>query len=87
MFRVELIVRPKSGVRDPQGDAVEESLRSLSYDGFQARHVKVHHVGRVLSLDLDAKSEADARRIVDEMCKRLLVNPNLETYSIDIKGT
>jgi phosphoribosylformylglycinamidine synthase subunit PurS len=77
MFRIDLTVRPKPGVRDPQGDAVEEALRGLGY-----KDLKVHAVGRTLRLDVDAKNEADAKKLADDMCKRLLVNPNLETYEV-----
>jgi phosphoribosylformylglycinamidine synthase subunit PurS len=80
MFRVDLIVRPKPGVRDPQGDAVEEALKGLGYNG-----LKVHSVGRTLRMDVEAKSEADAKKVADDMCKRLLVNPNLETYELVVE--
>ena len=81
MYKVQLIVRPRDGVRDPQGDAVEEALNALGYN-----QVKVHGVGRCLRLDVQAPSEAAARQITDDMCKRLLVNPNLETYDIHIES-
>ncbi|MEE8410674.1 MAG: phosphoribosylformylglycinamidine synthase subunit PurS [Myxococcota bacterium] len=79
MFKVELIVRPRAGVRDPQGNAVEESLRSIGFDG-----MNVHCVGRYLRMDLDAESEEAAKKIAEEMCRRLLVNPSLETYDLTI---
>lgn len=79
MYKVQLIVRPKTGVRDPQGDAVEEALGGVGYQG-----IKVHCVGRYLSMDVEAKSEDDAKRLVDDMCKRMLVNPNLETYQVEV---
>lgn len=80
MFRVQLNVSPKPGIRDPQGDAVAESLRGLGYKGF-----RVHHVGRTLSFDLEGASEAAVRETVDDMCRRLLVNPNLETYEVAVE--
>ncbi len=81
MFKVQLIVRPRDGVRDPQGDAVEESLRSLGYEG-----VAVQSVGRYLRMKLDAASASEARAVAQDMCKRLLVNPNLETYDLTIES-
>ena len=81
MFKVELIVRPRDGVRDPQGDAVEESLRGLGYEG-----VAVQSVGRYLRMKLNAASESEARATAHDMCKRLLVNPNLETYDLSIES-
>jgi phosphoribosylformylglycinamidine synthase PurS subunit len=78
-YKVELVVRPRTGVRDPQGDAVEEALRGVGYHA-----LKVHCVGRFLRFDLQADSVEEAQTITDEMCKRLLVNPNLETYDVNI---
>lgn len=80
MFRIELIVRPREGVRDPQADAVQDVLRRLGYDS-----LNVQCVGRYLQLDLEADSEVAARTAADDMCKRLLVNPNLETYELNVK--
>ncbi len=80
MFRVDLTVRPRPGVRDPQGEAVEEALGGLGFTGH-----KVHSVGRVLRLDVQADSAERAKAQVEEMCRRLLVNPNLETYEIEVE--
>jgi phosphoribosylformylglycinamidine synthase len=82
MFLVDLIVKPRSGVRDPQGEAVGEALHGLGYppDSFA-----VHCVGRYLHMEIDAPTEEEARRVADDMCKRLLVNPNLETYDITLQ--
>ena len=51
-YEVELAVKPRTGVRDPQGTAVEEALRGMGYDDLH-----VHCVGRTLYLDLKAESE------------------------------
>ncbi len=80
MFRVELVVKPRKGVRDPQGEAVEEALRGIGYGDF-----RVHCVGRTLHMEIAAPDEGEARRLVDDMCKRLLVNPSLETYELEIE--
>jgi phosphoribosylformylglycinamidine synthase len=80
VFRVDLTVRPRAGVRDPQGEAVDEALKGLGFAGH-----KVHSVGRVLRLDVAADTSEKARVQVEEMCKRLLVNPNLETYEIEVE--
>lgn len=80
-FRVDLIVRPKTGVADPQGDAVQEALGGLDYSGF-----RVVSVGRCLRMEVDAESEAEARATVEDMCRRLLVNPNLETFELEVSG-
>jgi len=80
MHQVDLIVRPRAGVRDPQGEAVEEALRGIGYD-----RLKVHGVGRTLRMELDTRSEAEAKAMAEDMCKKLLVNPNLETYELHIE--
>ncbi|MBC7793348.1 MAG: phosphoribosylformylglycinamidine synthase subunit PurS [Clostridia bacterium] len=79
IFKVELIVKPRPGVRDPQGEAVEGALH-----GIEATAVKVHHVGRYLAMDVTAASADEARKVIDDLCKRLLVNPNLETYTAQV---
>ena len=80
MFKIDLIVRPRDVVRDPQSDAVQEALEGIGCQG-----LKVQSVGRFLQLELDAESEDDARNQVEDMCKRLLVNPNLETFDITVE--
>ena len=73
-----MLVRPKDGILDPQGEAVRGGLDHL---GFAVREARV---GRVIDLDVDAASEADARRAVEEMCRRLLANPLIESFEIEI---
>ncbi len=80
MFSVTLIVKPKPGVRDPQGAAVQEALSGLGYS-----QIAVHSVGRVLNFDLAAENEPAARKMIDDMCQRVLVNPNLETFEVSLK--
>jgi phosphoribosylformylglycinamidine synthase subunit PurS len=70
-MRVHVLIRPKQGILDPQGQAVEQALHALGFEG--ARNV---HVGRLVELDVD-----DPRQ-VPEMCERLLANPLIEEYEI-----
>ena len=79
MFRVELAVRPRPGVKDPQAEAVQESLARLGHD-----EVSVDAVGRLLSLTIDCDSADEAERVVSDLCDQLLVNPSLETYSVSV---
>jgi phosphoribosylformylglycinamidine synthase subunit PurS len=69
--RVRVLVRPKAGILDPQGQAVEGALPALGFEG-----VRNVHVGRLIELDVD-----DPAR-VPEMCERLLANPLIEDYEI-----
>ena len=71
MPRVRVLVRPKEGILDPQGVAVERALPSLGFDG-----VSNVHIGRLIELDVDDASQVDA------MCQKLLANPLIEDYEI-----
>lgn len=79
MFRVELAVRPRPGVKDPQAEAVQESLTRLGHGG-----VNVDAVGRLLSLTIECDTAEEAERITADLCDQLLVNPSLETYSVSV---
>jgi phosphoribosylformylglycinamidine synthase len=69
--RARVLIRPKAGILDPQGQAVERALPALGFEGVS--HV---HVGRLVELDVD-----DPARL-PEMCERLLANPLIEDYEI-----
>jgi phosphoribosylformylglycinamidine synthase subunit PurS len=69
--RARVLVRPKAGILDPQGQAVERALPALGFDG-----VRNVHVGRLIELDVE-----DASRL-PEMCEKLLANPLIEDYEI-----
>ena len=66
-----MLIRPKEGILDPQGQAVERALPALGFDG-----VANVHVGRLVELDVE-----DAAK-VPEMCERLLANPLIEDYEV-----
>jgi len=69
--RVRVLIRPKAGILDAQGQTVERALPALGFEG-----VSNVHVGRLVELD----AEDPAR--VAEMCERLLANPLIEDYEI-----
>jgi len=71
-MRARVLIRPKAGILDPQGQAVEKALPALGFEGVQNVHV-----GRLIELDVE-----DAGRI-PEMCERLLANPLIEDYEIE----
>ena len=82
-WRVEVVVMPKDGVSDPQGEAVRGGLGMLGHAG--VRRVRV---GRHLELDVDAATEQDARAAVTRMAEQLLANPVIEQYAISsVTGT
>jgi phosphoribosylformylglycinamidine synthase subunit PurS len=70
-MRVRVLIRPKAGILDPQGQAVERALPALGFTG--AANV---HVGRLVELDVK-----DAAQL-PSMCERLLTNPLIEDYEI-----
>jgi phosphoribosylformylglycinamidine synthase len=73
-----VLVRPKAGILDPQGEAVEGSLRSLGFP------VRAARVGRVVDLELETTDHAEARALVERMCAELLANPLIESVEIDL---
>jgi phosphoribosylformylglycinamidine synthase subunit PurS len=77
-MRATVLVRPKQGILDPQGQAVESSLRELGFSVGAAR------VGRVVDLEVDEGDRASARQAVERMCQQLLANPLIETYEIEL---
>ena len=77
-MRATVLVRPKAGILDPQGEAVESSLRQLGFLVDEAR------VGRVIDLDVDAATADEARGETERMCERLLANPLIESYEIEV---
>jgi phosphoribosylformylglycinamidine synthase subunit PurS len=77
-MKVSVLVRPKPGILDPQGEAVENSLRHLGFS------VEAARVGRLVDLDVEATNETEAREQVEKMCAELLANPLIESYEIEL---
>ena len=75
-----MLVRPKPGILDPQGQAVESSLRHLGFEVAEAR------VGRLVDVELATDDRVEAREQLERMCERLLMNPLIESYSIAFDG-
>ncbi len=72
-MKARVLIRPKEGILDPQGQTVERALPALGFEG--ASHVRV---GRLVELNVEDPSR------VDEMCERLLANPLVEDYEVTI---
>ena len=81
-YRVHVRVMPRTGVLDPQGQAVEHALTTL---GFQ--HTAGVRVGRAIELALDAPSTAEAEARARKMCDQLLANPVTEDYEVTVEGS
>jgi phosphoribosylformylglycinamidine synthase len=70
-----VLIRPKAGILDPQGEAVQRALPALGFEGVS--HV---HVGRLVELDVEDPSQ------LEPMCEKLLANPLVEDYEIVLAG-
>ena len=77
-MKATVLVRPKAGILDPQGQAVESSLRQLGFAVGEAR------IGKVVDLVIDETDATAARAEVERMCAQLLANPLIESYEIEL---
>ena len=74
-MRARVLIRPKQGILDPQGKAVERAVPTLGFEG-----IANVHVGRLIELDVD-----DPDRL-PELCEKLLANPLIEDFEIEHLG-
>ncbi len=78
-MKAKITITLKNGVLDPQGKAIEGALVGLGFDG-----VSNVRQGKEIELQLTETDEAAARAKAEEMCKKLLANPVMENYTIEI---
>jgi phosphoribosylformylglycinamidine synthase subunit PurS len=78
--KATVLVRPKQGILDPQGEAVESALGHLGFSVSEAR------VGKVVDLEVDASDASEARAQVERVCEQLLANPLIESFEVEIHG-
>ena len=79
-MKATVLIRPKEGILDPQGEAVGDALRALGFAVSAAR------VGRLVDVDLDTDDAAEARNALDRMSAELLANPLIESFTIVLDG-
>jgi phosphoribosylformylglycinamidine synthase subunit PurS len=72
--KAKVLIRPKQGILDPQGKAVERALPALGFDG-----VHEVRVGRLVELETDDPGKLDA------LCEKLLANPLIEDYEVEVE--
>ena len=72
-LKVRVLVRPKQGILDPQGEAVKRALPALGFSGVEAVHI-----GRLIEMEVESADE------VEGMCRRLLANPTTEEYEWEV---
>ena len=77
-MKATVLIRPKEGILDPQGEAVGEALRTLGYAVTSAR------VGRLVDVDLETDDAAEAETALAAMSRDLLANPLIESFTIEI---
>ena len=75
-----IVVTPKPVVNDPQGITVKQGLAALGF-----RDVSDVRVGKYIEVSLEAKSEHEARQLVESMCKQLLANHVIEDFRFEIE--
>jgi len=80
-MRARIVIRLRPGVLDPQGTTIRKALESLGFP-----EVRELRVGRVLELTLDATDRARAQARLDEMCRKLLANPVIEDYTVELEN-
>ena len=78
-MKAKIHITLKSGVLDPQGKAIEGALIGLGFDGTTGVRQ-----GKVIELEVAESDETAARAKVEEMCKKLLANPVMENYTIEL---
>jgi phosphoribosylformylglycinamidine synthase subunit PurS len=78
--KATVLIRPKEGILDPQGEAVREALQTLGFSVTGAR------VGRLVDVELDLADAAEAWTALDSMSRDLLANPLIESFTIEIEA-
>lgn len=79
MYTARILITLRKTILDPQGKAVEHSLKSLGYD-----NIVDTRIGKYVELKIDAADEPSAKITAEEACKKLLANPVMEDYSFEI---
>lgn len=79
-MKATVLVRPKPGILDPQGEAVGSALGHLGFEVSDTR------VGKVIDLEVEAADASAAKALVENMCEQLLANPLIESYEVEIVG-
>ena len=76
-MKIKVIVTLKNGVLDPQGKAIQQTLNGMNFD-----NVKEVRQGKFFEIEINESNETKAKSLVDDMCKKLLVNLVIEDYKI-----
>ena len=78
-YSLEIRIKPRPGLLDPEGKAIHHALHSLGWSS-----VDEVRVGKVMYIDLDAESEEDATEAATAMCRKILANPVTEDFAVSL---
>jgi phosphoribosylformylglycinamidine synthase len=81
MYKVKILITLRKTILDPQGKAVEHSLKSLGYN-----KIIDTRIGKYVELQVESGSREEAEEIAENACKKLLANPVMEDYTYEISG-
>jgi phosphoribosylformylglycinamidine synthase len=79
-FLAKVFITYRKGILDPQGVAVEKAAHQLGF-----KSVKNVRVGKYITMEIEAETEEEVKREIEEMAKKFLVNPVIEEYSYQIE--
>jgi len=79
LFTSKILISIRKTILDPQGKAVEHSLKSLGFDSIEDTRI-----GKFIELKINAGSKSEAEKISEDACKKLLANPVMEDYSFEV---
>ena len=78
-MRAKIYIKYKDGILDPQGKVTGNALNSIGIEGFQSLTI-----GKYIEMEFNGVSKDEASTITDESCRKLLANPNTETYKFEV---
>ena len=78
-MKAKIVVTPKKAVLDPQGKTVQNALEHMGYKGVQAVHV-----GKYLEVELSGTDREEARKQIEDACRKFLTNPVIEDFHLEI---
>jgi phosphoribosylformylglycinamidine synthase subunit PurS len=79
LYSAKIKVTLRKSILDPQGKAVEHSMQSLGY-----KNIVDTRIGKYIELKINASNEAEAKKVTDEVCGKLLANPVMEDYEFEV---
>ena len=80
MFKVKIYISLKEGIADPQGATIKHALDSLDYEG-----VGEVRTGKYLRIELNIKEKEKVKEQIEDMCRKILVNPVIEKYEYAVE--